>query len=122
MFGPLPVRHVMRALPATPEALLEELLSIFTEYRASYAGPVHDDTPTYHSVLMAFTPFFGRQIGAFTERQLRTFAELVNEAVAAGGSLGNAFETCLLEHLHQIGATRTFRPYLSGNARERTHA
>jgi hypothetical protein len=112
----------MRVLPPTPEALLEELFIIFPEYRAAYDDPIHDDTPTYHSVLMAFTPFFGGRSATFSERQLRAFADLVNAAVAAGGSLENAFGTCLLEHLHQIQASRILRPYLSELARERTHA
>jgi hypothetical protein len=112
----------MRALPPTPEALLEELFTIFPEYRAACDGPIHDETPTYHSVLMGFTPFFGGRSASFSEQQLRTFGELVSAAVAAGGSLENAFETCLLEHLHQIRASRVLRPHLSELARERTHA
>ena len=111
----------MRALPPTSEALLEELFTIFPEYRADHR-PIHDDTPTYHSVLMAFTLFFGGQTASFSERQLRSFGELVSAAVAAGGSLENAFATCLLEHLHQIRASQVLRPYLSELARERTHA
>ena len=112
----------MRPLPATPEALIEELFAIFPEYRAAYDGSIHDDTPTYHSVLLAFTPFFGGQSASFSERQLRAFGEVVNKAVAAGGSLENAFGTCLLEHLHQIRASKILRPHLSKMARERTHA
>src|SRR5262245_37012089 len=112
----------MRPLPKSPEALVEELFTIFPEYRVAYDGPIHDDTPTFHSVLMAFTAFFGGQIASFSERQLRTFGDLVNASVEAGGLLENAFGTCLLEHLHQIGAGRAFRPYLSASARERTHA
>ena len=112
----------MRTLPATPEELLEELFAIFPQYRAAYDGPIHDDTSTFHSVLLAFTPFFGGQIASFSARQLRAFGELVSVAVAAGGSLENAFGTCLLEHLHQIRALRAFRPYLSESAYERAHA
>jgi len=109
----------MRTLPSTPEALLEELFAIFPEYRATHA-PIHNETPTFHSVLMAFTPFFGTRIACLSERQLRAFGELVSVAIAASDSLANAFETCLLEHLHQIRALRTFLPYLSELARERT--
>jgi hypothetical protein len=112
----------MRILPQTPEALLEELFTIFPEYRAAYDGPIHDETSTYHSVLMAFTPFFGGRSASLPESQLRAFGELVNTAVAAGGLLENAFGTCLLEHLHQIQASKILRPHLSKAARERTHA
>jgi hypothetical protein len=106
----------VRKLPVTPQALLEDLFTIFPQYRAAYNGPIHDDAPSFHSVLMAFTPFFGGQIASFSEGQLRGFGDLVSDAVAVGGSLENAFSTCLLEHLHQIRALQAFRPYL------RTHA
>ena len=112
----------MRAVPQSPEQLLEELFTIFPQYRAAYAGPVHDDPPTFHSVLMGFTPFFGAESALFSEPQLRSFGALVSEAVAAGGSLENAFGTSLLEHLHQIRVSRVLHPYLSELARERTHA
>ena len=112
----------MRALPQSPEQLLEELFLIFPQYRTNYSGSIHDDTPTYHSVLVAFTPFFGTQLTSFSEEQLRNFGELVSTAVAQQGPLENAFGTCLLEHLHQIGAQRGFRPYLSEAARKKTHA
>jgi hypothetical protein len=71
-------------------------------------------------VLIAFVPFFGAQLGSFPEKQLHAFGDLVNAAVAAGGSIENAFATCLLEHLRQIRALSAFRPYLSKDARERT--
>jgi hypothetical protein len=112
----------MRAAPPTPEALIEDLFAIFPEYRADHDAVIHDDTPTYHSVLMAFTPFFGRRSASFSDQQLRAFGELVNVGVAAGGSLENAFGTCFLEHLYQIRASQVLRPYLSKLARERTHA
>ena len=112
----------MHALPQTPEQLLEELFSIFPKYRDEYTGPIHDGAPTYHSVIMAFVPFFGAELAAFSEAELRSFGMLVSSAVEAGGSLENAFGTCLLEHLHQIQALRVFRPYLSEMAREKTKA
>src|SRR5437899_9887764 len=117
------VRHPsVHTLPQSPEQLLEELFAIFSQYRTRYSGPIHDDRPTFHSVLMAFTPFFGAESASFSEAQLRSFGALVSAAVAADGSLGDAFETCLLEHLHQIGASRVLRPHLSEIARERTYA
>jgi hypothetical protein len=117
------VRHVsVSAIPQSPEALLEELFSIFPQYRASYPGPIHDDTPTFHSVLLAFTPFFGAELASFSPKQLRQFGLLVSAAVAQDGALENAFGTCLLEHLHQIKAERLLRPFLSDLARDKTHA
>jgi hypothetical protein len=105
------------------EALREELFAIFPQYRSSYAryGPLHDFTPTFHSILIEFSFFFGSESASFSEAQLRKFGELVNLAVAEDGPLENAFGTCLLEHLHQIRAD-AFRPYLSKIALEKTHA
>jgi len=90
------------ALPQSPDELLERLFAIFPQYRAAYPGPVHDDAPTFHSVLLGFTPFFGASLGSFSERQLESFGALVSAAVEVCGALGNAFGTCLLEHLHQV--------------------
>ncbi|SRR6266545_4231547 len=112
----------MRTLPQSPEQLLDELFAIFPQYRLAYTGPLHDDTPTFHSVLLGFTPFFGRALPLFSELQLRTFGVLVSAAIEAGGPLENAFGTCLLEHLHQIRSERGLRPYLSEMAREKTKA
>ena len=109
-------------LPQSPEQLLEALFTIFPRYRAGYDGPVHDDTPTFHSVLMSFTPFFGREAATMPELQLRSLGTLISVAVAAGGSLENAFSTCLLEHLHQLRASKILRPHLSPLARERIRA
>lgn len=109
----------VRALPRNPEQLLEELFTIFPQYREDYSGPIHDETPTFHSVLIGFSSF---RLASSSEAQLRGFGEMVSAAVAAGGPLANAFETCLLEHLHQIGAERALRPYLSKTTRERTRA
>jgi hypothetical protein len=111
----------MRTVPQSPDQLLEELFAIFPQYRAFYYGPIHDDTPTFHSVLIAFTPFFGAESASFSESQLRSFGALVNASAETGGPLENAFGTCLLEHLHQIRASQALRPYLTGLARERTH-
>ena len=112
----------VRTIPESPDQLLEELFRIFPQYRAAYEGPIHDDRPSFHSVLMAFTPFFGTQIASFTETQLCSFGGLISASVAAGGPLENAFGTCLLEHLHQIRAAKLLRPHLSELAREKTHA
>ena len=111
-----------RSLPRSPERLLEELFAIFPHYRTGYAGPIHDDAPTFHSVLIGFSPFLRETLASSSQAQLRRFGELVSAAVEAGGLLANAFETCLLEHLHQIRAERALRPYLSKTARERTKA
>jgi hypothetical protein len=112
----------MSALPQSPEELLEELFVIFPQYRASYRGPIHNEAPTFHSVLIGFTPCFGAASASCSAAQLREFGALVNEAVAKEGPLENAFGTCLLEHLHQIKSARALWPFLTKLAREKTHA
>jgi hypothetical protein len=109
-------------LPQSPDELLAQLFAIFPQYREAYAGPIHDDVPTFHSVLLGFTPFFGASLGSFSASQLEAFGALVSAGVEAGGGLENAFGTCLLEHLRQIKAWRGFRPYLSKQAREKAKA
>src|SRR5213083_2662262 len=112
----------MPTLPESPEQLLEELFTIFPAYRVRHRTQAEANAATYHSVLREFTCFFGAELASFTEAQLRALGDLVSTAVAAGGSLENAFGTCLLEHLQQIRASRVLRPYLSELARERAHA
>jgi hypothetical protein len=107
------------ALPKSAEELLERLFTIFPQYRERYDGPIHDDEPTFHSVLIGFSSF---PLAACAEGELREFGTLASAAVEHGGRLGNAFETCVLEHLHQKKAERALRPFLSKTARERTKA
>jgi len=105
------------SLPESPAELLEELFTLFPDYKASYSGPIHDEPPSFHSVLIDFSTDFGRLVDGASEKQLRSFAHLVNVAVERGGALENALSTCLLEHLHQIRALSAFRPDLVKLAR-----
>ena len=111
----------VRQLPESPEQLLEELFEIFPECRASYK-PVHDDAPSFHSVLLGFNPLVTTSLRTCSESQLLAFASLVNAAVEGGGDLENAFGTCFLEHLGQLRVLKTLRPHLSKLAREKTRA
>jgi hypothetical protein len=107
------------ALPQSAEELLERLFVIFPQYRQRYDGPIHDEEPTFHSVLIGFGWF---PLSTCSETQLREFGTLASAAVERGGPLGNAFETCVLEHLRQKNAEQALRPFLSKTARERTKA
>jgi len=111
-----------RTNPQTPEELLNRLFVIFPQFRNQYDGSIRDQSSTYHSVLMAFTPFFGSELASFSQAQLRSFGELINEAVKQNDVLENALGTCLLEHLHQIKAEHVLKPHLSKIAREKTRA
>ena len=108
-------------LPQSPEELLERLIAIFPEYQTAHR-PLHDNAPSFHSVLIQFSTFFGGPAGSMSERQLRSLGELVNAAMEAGGRLENAFATCLLEHAEQIGVWKVLRPFLSKPAIEKAKA
>ena len=107
------------ALPQSPEELLERLVAIFPEYRTAHR-PIHDDAPSFHSVLIVFSTFFGGPACSMSERQLRSLGELVSTALEAGGQLENAFATCFLEHTEQIGGWKVLHPFLSRAAIEKT--
>jgi hypothetical protein len=111
----------VRQLPGTPEQLREQLLEIFPDCRTSYTS-IHDDAPSFHSMLTAFSPFVTTALSTCSRPQLLAFANLVNAAVEGGGVLENAFGTCLLEHLGQLGTLKILQPYLSKLAREKTRA
>ena len=108
-------------LPQSPEGLLEQLYVIFPEYRAN-RHPLREDAPTFHSVLIELGSFFGSPACSMSQPQLRSFGDLVNAAMEAGGSLENAFATCLLEHAEQIGVWKVLRPFLSPTAIEKSKA
>ena len=111
----------MIVLPQSPEELFERLFAILPEYQAA-RRPIHDDAPTFHSVLREFSTFFGGPACSMSKRQLRSFGELVSAAMEAGGRLENAFATCLLEHAEQIGVWKPLRPFLSRTAIEKSNA
>jgi len=116
----------LKTLPQSPKALLEELFAIFPKYRTDYDkyGPLYDDSiaaPTFHSILIEFTIFFGTESSSLSKTQLSDFGNLINEAVAQGGQFENAFDDCLLEHLHQIKAVQVLKPYLSDSARKKIY-
>jgi hypothetical protein len=111
----------VKPFPQSPQELLDRLFTIFPAYRASYTGPIQDDAPSFHSVLIGFASEFSG-LASSPPRQLSELGALASAAVEAGGDLENAFGTCLLEHLHQIRAKRALWPYLSPAARAATKA
>jgi hypothetical protein len=109
------------AVPASPKELHESLCTIFPEYDEALTDEGEGE-PSFHSVLIAFTCFFGSQQNAFSDKQLTDFGSLVNAAVAKPGLLESAFSTCFLEHLHQIKARKILNPFLSNLAKQKCHA
>ena len=104
--------------PHSPDELLQRLFAIFSDFRASYAGPLYDEPLNYNSVLTAFTSDFGVQFRTSTDSQFREFAALLDNAVVTGGELGHAFSICFLQHIREVDVDRTFWPYLSSALRE----
>jgi hypothetical protein len=69
-------------------------------------------------LLFHFNAFFGRNIGEFTSKQLKSFAELVARCCATPGHLENAWDTCFLEHTKQMKVRKQIDKYLREAERE----
>jgi len=97
----------MKTAPGTPEQLRAALVDLFPAFK----GEVDDDVSygreiTFHTLMFDFTPFFGKNRQAFSERQMLGFAKLVNLSIEAPGPLENAVSTCFLEGIHGDRALR----------------
>jgi hypothetical protein len=77
---------------------------------------------THHRVMMEFLGFFAKHHKSFTEKQLRSFGDWVNRVVSRNDDLENAVSTCFLEHSHQVRIDRILAPYLSRQAKGKSHA
>ena len=115
----------MAVTPYSPEQLRDALVAIFPGFKEYWED---DDNPhlesgafTHHGLMIEFTSFFGKELATFSERQLKAFADVVNSAVGQPGALENAVATCFLEHLHQIHANKALNPFLSRQAKEKSH-
>jgi hypothetical protein len=72
--------------------------------------------------MIDFAAYFGTAASTASPQQLRNMAELVESAIESGGRIANAFDTCFVEHLHQIGAEKVLRPYRAEAQRARRRA
>ena len=81
-----------------------------------------EEINSLHGVLLVFTPYFGSESSKFTEKQIKMLSVLINETVKNEDDLENAVSACFLEHLHQIKAEITLRPYLSKLAKTKLNA
>lgn len=109
-FGPLAIN--------APHQLLAALRWVFPTYtfeRDDYAPPEF----TYHALLEDFSNFFGANHTRFTRQQLAGLAALISRAVAMGGTLEHAFQTCCLERLKRLGMLRTMAVLLDHPAKPR---
>lgn len=98
--------------------LLEDLIGIFPDFAPYWQADIDGnvDPPTsLHSVYMSFLPFLGH--AQPTPKQWQRVADLISEAVAAGGSRENAAHTCFLEAIGKTSIGRQLRPLLSRESR-----
>lgn len=104
--------------------MLQILVEIFPDFLEDY--PIEalkeEGSESLHFVMLNFTPYFSRNRRSFSEKQLKAFAVFINEAVVVEDSLENAVSTCFLEHLQQTQSYKTLAPFLSSNAKKKTHA
>lgn len=116
-------------MPRRPQDTLRELCALFPEFETWWneeeiedglVDGVHREL-THHHLMMEFLDFFGKRHGSFTEKQLRSLGEWVNRAVSVGDDLENAVSTCFLEHSHQARIDRVLAPYLSRQAKGKSH-
>ena len=77
---------------------------------------------TYGYVMYLFTEFFTTTPSGFSDRQYRALGYLLNASVTDDDDLEAAVSTGFLEHLRQIDGYRVLSPYLSKQAKQKTHA
>ena len=98
------------------------LTEIFPGFSAEYEdGEIQPET-TLHFVMRDFTTYFSGNRDTFSESQLKKLAHFINDAVAVDDNLENAVSTCFLEHLHQVRSYKMLAPFLSRQAKDKTHA
>lgn len=93
----------MKTAPSTPEQLRAALVSLFPAFDedTSFGREI-----TFHSLMFDFTPFYGKNKQAFSDKQWRGFAKLIYLAIQVPGPLENAVSTCFLEATRRDRALR----------------
>ena len=117
---------------ARPQDTLRHLCEIFPSFEEWWK---EEDAPpedgliegvyyqwTHHRVMSEFLVYFGKNHQSFTEKQLERFGEWVNAAVSSNNDLENPVSTCFLEHARQVRINRVLAPYLSRQAKDKSHA
>jgi hypothetical protein len=116
------VRHVKTVRPQTAKELWVLLTKIFPGFSADCEEIEIESDTTLHFVMMDFTPYFSGKLETFSENQLKKLALFINDAVSVDDNLENAVGTCFLEHLHQVCSYKALAPFLSRQAKDKTHA
>ena len=119
---PFPLFMSVLVVPQSPEQLLEALFELFPQYRAAYEGPIHVDTPTLHSVLPAFTPFFFAAETSVILREAVAFVWRIHQrGSCCVWSTGERIRDLFAGASPPDSALKILRPHLSELARARTH-
>ncbi len=108
--------------PQTAQDLWALLTGIFPGFVEDCSKAEVESDATLHFVMRDFTPYFSGNQSSFSERQIKALALFINEAVAVDDKLENAVGTCFLEHLRQVSGYKVLAPFLSREARDKTHA
>ena len=98
--------ELARIFPSLPDDVGTSGESVFTA-----VGPTHD------SLMRDFASYFERNFDAFSDRQLRRFADLLAARMASPGPLAQAIEKCFIDAIVRTEAGRRFGPVLA-KARE----
>lgn len=104
----------------TPRDLVAALIGLFPAFRDEWdEGEAYGDIGQYsfHTVFMELAPDCSQYLVEAPPRTVEAFCSLINDLVAAGGTMENAVSTCLLEHASQIGIRKVLKPHLSLAAR-----
>ena len=108
--------------PQTAKKLWTLLTEIFPGFSVHCEVEEIQPETTLHFVMIDFSTYFGINRDTFTESQLRKLAQFINDAVAVDDNLENAMSTCFLEHLRQTRSYKLLAPFLSRQAKDKTHA
>ncbi len=108
--------------PQTATELWTLLTEIFPGFSTDCEEEEIQPDTTLHFVMRDFVPYFSGNRNSFSEPQLRKLAHFINDAVALDDDLENAVATCFLEHLHQVRSYKALAPFLSRQAKDKTHA
>ena len=107
--------------PQTAKELWTLLTEIFPGFSAHCEDEEIQPDTTLHFVMSDFTTYFSGNRDTLSESQLRKLAQFINDAVAVDDNLENAVGTCFLEHLRQVRSYKILAPFLSRQAKDKTH-
>jgi hypothetical protein len=112
--------------PHTVREVWNVLVEIFSDFceecTADELAKIESDGYAMkHSVMHHFAYYFGCHQMRFSKQQLTKLGTLLSEAVSVDDDLENAVSTCFLEHLRQLEGYKVLGPFLSADAKRKTH-